>query len=214
MPMIGETRKARELGYKGSGRYIWASCEICGKERWVLLCKGYPIYERCLVCAEIERGKRETGENSPSWKGGKTRDSDGYILIWLSPEDFFYPMTSKNDYILEHRLVMAKHLGRCLHSWEIVHHKNGVKDDNQIENLELSVRGAHAIIHNRGYQDGYRRGLIDGRLKQFQGLKEQNEELLKQIKLIQFQNKELIGLMKQNGSADDFNIREIASGNS
>ena len=61
-----------------------------------------------------------------------------YVLVRLSMEDsFFSSMAQKNHFVLEHRLVMAKHLKRCLQPWEVVHHKNGAKKDNRLENLML-----------------------------------------------------------------------------
>ena len=74
------------------------------------------------------------GENGGHWKGGKIKNK-GYILIH-SPE---HPACqgNKRKYVAEHRLVMENHLGRYLQSSESVHHKNGVKDDNRLENLEL-----------------------------------------------------------------------------
>ena len=70
------------------------------------------------------------------WKPTRIRTPDGYIRLQISRKSPYYKM-SDDGKILEHRLVMAKHLGRCLEPWEIVHHKNGIRDDNRIENLEL-----------------------------------------------------------------------------
>jgi hypothetical protein len=96
------------------------------------------ISERC------ERAKRaaKRGKQSSNWKGGRIRDKAGYIQIY-SPD---HPRGKSSGYVLEHRIVVEKHLGRYLESTESVHHKNGIKDDNRVENLELMTRRIHRGI--------------------------------------------------------------------
>ncbi len=76
-----------------------------------------------------------------NWGSGQTIDGNGYRRIY-SPG---VSGTDCNGYILEHRLVMARDLGRPLLPTETVHHKNGDKLDNRAENLELK-----ASPHGRG----------------------------------------------------------------
>ncbi len=90
--------------------------------------------------------KKRMGKNNPMWKGGKIITQHGYVLI-LFPN---HPFSNSGGYILEHRLVMEKHLGRYLKPKEQTHHINGIKDDNRIENLMLfSNRKEHIKFHHK-----------------------------------------------------------------
>jgi hypothetical protein len=83
-----------------------------------------------------------SGERCNNWKGGKTI-LNGYIAI-LKPE---HPHTIGGGYVYEHRLIMEKHLKRYLRPEEIVHHINGIKTDNRLENLEILSNSQHRKKH-------------------------------------------------------------------
>jgi hypothetical protein len=84
------------------------------------------------------------GEHARHWKGGRFKDDDGYILVYC-PD---HPYARNSRYVAEHRLVMEKHLGRYLEPKEYIHHKNEIKDDNRLENLQLVSYKEHYIIHH------------------------------------------------------------------
>lgn len=162
MPEIGEIRTG-----KNWQKQIWHACENCGQERWVELRNGVPRKLICVSCrckahGEIARQQmlNKKGELNYSWKGGKRINCHGYNTVRLMEDDPFYPMTV-NGYVIEHRLIMAKHVGRCLTDEEVVHHINENKLDNWIENLMLFPSNRehinyHYILQNNGESEKWR----------------------------------------------------------
>lgn len=83
------------------------------------------------------------GELATNWKGGRRETSAGHIYLY-QPD---HRSANKAGYVMEHRVVMEQHLGRLLTPDEVVHHKNGKKDDNRIENLEVLTKSQHVQTH-------------------------------------------------------------------
>ncbi|KKL74085.1 hypothetical protein LCGC14_2068400 [marine sediment metagenome] len=141
MPEVGVRVQGKEIGKTGFNAkrgYVYLVCSTCGEGRWARQYdkrKG----ESCLSCT--------TGLTRRKVAGQHRRTSSGYTKVKVDDNDFFYPMVDKEGYIREHRLVMARKLGRLLLPQEQVHHINGIKDDNRRENLELVSAQEHSIYN-------------------------------------------------------------------
>lgn len=105
--------------------------------------------------AFVMHALREAGRECPvrsgarhsSWKGGEyTRGTQeegrGYVYALVQTEDPLFSMADKRGYVLKHRLVMARKLGRPLTESETVHHKDGDRANNIPDNLQLR-QGKH-----------------------------------------------------------------------
>lgn len=106
----------------------------CGYE----IKKPFPS-ENCKKAVSIAK-KGKIRDKSSHWKGGVIETKYGYMMIYNS---------EKQKYEREHRVVMEKYIGRSLLEYEDVHHINGIKSDNRIENLEILTRSEHAKEHGK-----------------------------------------------------------------
>lgn len=164
---------------------VLITCPKCGKERYVTKSNTTTktFTGLCWTCHWPEHLKyvHKLKRDRPLTERPVTKRSDGYLEIALPPWHWCYPMASKSRHsVMVHRLVMAEHLGRLLQHEEIVHHVNGIREDNRLENLELRTPKTHPL----SYQDAYAKGLKDGS-------NIRDKQLEKQIKLLQWQVKEL-----------------------
>lgn len=94
----------------------------------------------------LNRSEANRGEKSGNWNGGVQKTKKGYRLV-LCPE---HHRADTRGYVMEHILVWEKESGVQLPSNCCVHHLNGIKDDNRIENLCVMLHRAHTIHHHAG----------------------------------------------------------------
>lgn len=121
-----------KLGYCHCG--CGTSIPILSQHRAILRRFVYGHYRRGRHFPNEDYNNR-SGKNNVRWKGGRFLSTSGYMCITVGKIRRY-----------EHRHIVEKHLGRKLFKTELVHHINGIKTDNRIENLEL-IDGIKS--HNR-----------------------------------------------------------------
>ena len=94
---------------------------------------------------KINRSNAKKLENSPNWKDGVSITSKGYRMI-LCPD---HKKANKRGYVMEHVYVFEKETGVEIPANCCIHHLNGNKQDNRIENLCMMTHSAHTVYHNK-----------------------------------------------------------------
>lgn len=116
------------------------------KSRLAIYKKGYSLgYRKTAESTFINRSNARKGDKCCAWKGGVKKGGKGYRLV-LCPEHY---RADKNGYVLEHILEFEKATGVVVPKECCIHHLNGNKEDNRLENLCMMLTSAHTTYHNR-----------------------------------------------------------------
>jgi len=106
-------------------------CKQCGKDFRVVPNRINTAKFCSVKCCCNHRSQLPTGLQ-PQYKGKKYICTRGYIAIRVNKKT-----------VKEHRYIMEQHIGRPLKKNEIVHHINGIRNDNRIENLKIMINSEH-----------------------------------------------------------------------
>ena len=133
-PKIGDVTTAKILGLSGFMFMYYDPCVKCGTPRWVRK-SGRGVH--CYRCAPKNTEHRR--DRKPDSRYG----TSGYVYVYIEKDDPMRSMAKKDGWVLEHRLVVARRIGRPLTRLEVAHHINGVRHDNRESNLQLLTRETH-----------------------------------------------------------------------
>ena len=123
-----------------ASKYVWQNHTHPRLGKKGELC---PVYGRKISAETREKLKPIWKANADKQRIYRKKHSSGYILVYCPN----HPSADRSGYVLEHRLVMEKALGRTLKTDEYIHHINGDKTDNDIKTLSLTNMSEHAKIH-------------------------------------------------------------------
>lgn len=115
---------------------VKCTCSYCQKEFDTYKCYEKRNRKHRFCSKMCEASFKRLGNSNLAWSGGYISISNGYKYIMVDGKQ-----------VEEHRLVMERHIGRKLKKDEVVHHINGAKLDNRIENLQLLTRSEHQKLH-------------------------------------------------------------------
>ncbi len=146
--------------YRNNDCRVHISCGSCFRERTILAnhVQRQEFVGLCQKCSR--RVNAPKGKDHKNWRGGKFIGYDGYVIVnirSLSGRSFEIAsqmarvIHGKPAIVSEHRLVMAVYLDRPLSPSEVIHHKNGKKTDNRIENLEIVTHADHRKLDVKYY---------------------------------------------------------------
>jgi hypothetical protein len=113
------------------------TCKQCGKTFQVIKSSKRQFCSLKCSCAY------HINFRNPTWKGGRFTQKHGYIMVYIG----------NGKYRFEHDLIMEKYLGRSLDKNERCHHKNAIRNDNRIENLELVTISEHTSKYHPQKKD-------------------------------------------------------------
>lgn len=121
---------------------IVVKCEFCDKESRKI---PYSVNNsKKHFCSMKCYSSYKKGSNHPRWLGGRKVDKDGYVLVYKPT----HVNADIRGYIREHREVLENDMGRLLEKSEVVHHIDGDKGNNKVENLMLfGNHGEHLSFH-------------------------------------------------------------------